>query len=294
VACHDALTTHSVATAPSSFGVGGVTTCPGSTVPLERFMTVFLDTPIGRSRVGAKKMKTSLLAMAAVLALAGSADAQQPQPPTVKYIYEWVHVRVGGRLGQGQPFAGVLFMGDVTSTTGNGTNESILDGYIHNAKTGEVILDCNLAIGRQFANDDIVQVGPFAQEAHGDASRLLESPDATFGPGARCLVPPANKDLTIDCEFQGQQISTAPGHHTFTHSGTFNQIGKNSFTQRGQHGPTQCTLVIDGVEYETHGFLTRINETRIGLFLSPTPMWQEPRGWLMPADLRCAASGPCN
>ncbi len=131
-------------------------------------------------------------------------------------------------------------MGDVTATTKNGVSQSILRGYVR-LPNGQVILDCNPTTSNFGSNDDLVQVGPFAQQAHGDPAEMFANPTVSFGPGSTCFIPPATS-LTIDCPYAGVPVTTAPGHHSFENKGTYHEgtgplntpvPAKNTFSQRG-------------------------------------------------------------
>jgi hypothetical protein len=228
------------------------------------------------------------------------AAAQDRVPLTARYDYEFVHLNMGDGTSSGAgSLLGAVFMGDTTtSTLATGSSESRLNAYIRDGSTGQVIIDCNFGIGAAgpgTSNDNIVAVGPFAQEAHGDAADFLDhafdliNQSLAFPCASHreTLVPDT---LTVDCAYQGLPIGTAPGHHTFTSSGTYvgthpSEAG-NKFSQRVQQGPIRCILNVDGVEYETHGWLTRMQETRTGLFIPPRPLYEEPHGWIRPEDLR--------
>jgi hypothetical protein len=178
-------------------------------------------------------------------------------------------------------------MGDITPGRSRDLSGSQLQGVVRRSLNGQVVLDCQLDVssaGFGTTNDDIVQVGPLAQEAHGDAADLLANPFAT-----NCSVFPTS--LTITCPFQGVQVNTAPMHETFTHSGTINVTppNKESFSQQGRRGPTRCDVFINGEFFRAEGHLTRIKETRRGVFgagLAPIPVWVEPHRWLRVEDTR--------
>lgn len=224
-------------------------------------------------------MKRLALTLLATVAFAAPATAQGTQ--TATHEYEWIHVRVGdnqvGHLGS-------LFMGDITTKDVRSNSfSSQLQGVIRRSPNGEVILDCQLDVGGP-DRDNIVQVGPFAQEAIGDAANLLANPFAT-----NCVVFP--ESLTISCPFQGARVNVAPMHETFTHSGTINVTPPNreSFSQQGRRGPTRCDMFINGEFFQAEGHLTRITETRRGVTgagLAPIPVWEEPTRWLRVEDTR--------
>ena len=249
-------------------------------------------------------MKRFLLAILAMFALAAPATAvaQDRVPLTARYDYEWVHLNMGDGSdapGSSTDLVGAVFLGDTTtSTPRTGSNELVLRALIRNVNTDEVILDCNLSfniiVDGASDNSNIVEVGPFAQEAHGNAANFLDDAKELID---QSLLNPciSHRDtgvpdsLTVDCEFQGLQIFEAPDHHTFTTSGRYvgdSREEPGTFSQKVQHGPIRCLLEIDGVEYETHGHLTRMQETRRGINVAPRPPWEEPHDWISPADLR--------
>jgi hypothetical protein len=88
--------------------------------------------------------------------------------------------------------------------------------------------------------------------------------------------------LEIDCPFQGLTVTKAPGHEQFTYSATYVDAITGlpgSYTQRGQHGPIDCVVSVNGAQYGFEGFLTRIVETRRGFdaFQQPIPpTWEIP------------------
>lgn len=176
-----------------------------------------------------KRLAAALLTTVAALALSAPAHAQQE---TASYIYEWVHLRVGLLVGGGAGRQGVLFLGDTTAATPGRASSSTINGYVTN-NSGEVVLDCAVGVGGGNLNLDIVQVGPFAQEAHGDVAELLEVTDG------ECEHKPLGS-LTLNCPFQGipARDPRANGHSTFTHSGTVNRTPhRETFSQQGRHGP---------------------------------------------------------
>ena len=118
------------------------------------------------------------------LDLLSTAVAQEPQPITVKYVYEWIHVKPEPSPPGIEDFVGALWMSDITSTTPGIGPFSQIEGYIRQGN--DIILDCDLGIGRT-PGHDIVQVGPFAQQATGDLAPLLEDP---FFNESNCLVAP--------------------------------------------------------------------------------------------------------
>jgi hypothetical protein len=62
---------------------------------------------------------------------------------------------------------------------------------------------------------------------------------------------------------------------------------KGTYVQRGRHGPIHCEIFLNGEFLSgAFGHLTFIRETRRGEAVAPTPMWQEPTGWLRVPDLR--------
>jgi hypothetical protein len=122
---------------------------------------------------------------------------------------------------------------------------------------------------------DLIQVGPFAQQARGNVSPLLDQLEHF------CLVPP--QSLTLDCPYQGVPAPQAAGHETFNHTGTYRgRVGglPGSYSQVGQHGPTACTVLVNEIAYGFEGHLTRIKETRRGQDVSANITWFIPRGWI--------------
>jgi hypothetical protein len=205
-------------------------------------------------------------------ALTTPALAQTTQ--TKSYIYEWVHLRAGVEEG----LRGWLFIEDLQGTL---TQPSHLQGFLKDIHTGEMIFDCSGdADGLGFDNLDVIQVGPFAQQARGDIAPMQQNLDND------CLLPPIS--LTLDCPYQGIPAPQAAGHEAFNHTGTYRgRVGglPGSYSQVGQHGPTACTVVVNDIPYGFEGQLTRIKETRRGQDVSANPTWIIPRGWISIEEL---------
>ena len=243
------------------------------------------------------KVALSLLALL-VVGVGPAALAQDPnQQPiqTATYTYEMMHLRMENQAGGSLPrFKGVLSLVDITAGPPF-IGSSRINALIKETNTGETVLDCQLGLS---GNDhDIVQVGPFAQQAHGDIESILLDPEAQFGEATNCFIPPAI-NLTVDCPFAGVRAPKAPHHYSFTHSGTYvgtsSAEAGNTFSQRGEHGPIHCDIIMDGEELGgAVGHLTFIRENRRGVFIPPEPMWKEPRQWLTVPDLRGHLDGGC-
>jgi hypothetical protein len=231
-------------------------------------------------------MKTAIAIAALTVGVSFAAlAADPPGTETARYDYEWIHLRMEPEAG-GSPgaFSGILFMGDVTANSFRFPSTSNLQGFIR-ARTGEVVLDCSVGVGGP-GNDDIVQVGPFAQQAQGNTERLFANPLVQTGPGTFCSVP---AEIVLDCPFQGVPAPNAQDHHQFTLSGTFFDFpATQSYSQRGQHGPIHCEVFLNGTDIGgALGTLTRIRETRRGIGPAPVPFWQEPHRWvIVPDDVR--------
>ncbi len=195
------------------------------------------------------KRRLALAALLATAALtAASAEAQQVR--TKSYVYEWIHLRPSALDGS-LPVLGALFLEDIS---GHGSR---LDIHLTDPTTGEPIFECtavaperNFAPPEPFRHDyDIIQVGPFAQQATGDISANGFDTFLEFQCGQTLT------SLTLNCPYQGVPVSRSLSHISFTHSGTSGApqgIPATSFTQKGHHSPIQCNVVIDGVTYR-HG-----------------------------------------
>jgi hypothetical protein len=199
---------------------------------------------------------------------------QTPPTQTKTCVDEWIHLRA--RVEEGS--RGWLFIEDLQGTL---TQPSHLQGFLKNIHTGEMIFDCSRDTdGLGFGNPDVIQVGPFAQQARGDVAPIQQDLDN------HCLLPP--QSLTLDCPYQGVPAPQAAGHETFNHTGTYrNRVSglPGSCSQVGQHGPTACTVVVNEIAYGFEGHLTRIKETRRGQDVSANPTWTIPRGWISIEDL---------
>jgi hypothetical protein len=233
-----------------------------------------------------------LLATAALVALLPALALAQQPPPTLtrSYTYEWVHLRFAFRDADGAPFHGLLLMEDVQGVQSRFVG--YLRGHEHPDNGSTVVVEVFDCAGRTDGlslptdglitrDANIVQVGPFAQQAAGDASPILDELDTL------CRIAPAS--VTIDCPFAGIPAPQAPGHVTFSHSGTYrtdaNTNLPGSYSQTGRHGPAFCRVHVNGTLYIADAFLTRMKETRRGQDVTPDPVWQEPRGWFLMEDL---------
>jgi hypothetical protein len=242
-------------------------------------------------------MKRLALALLASAAWASAAYGQTTPTVTRSYTYEWIHVRISLREPDQEPFQGLLLTEDVSGTQGAQTR---FLGYLHGTpiEGGDQqpvfhnIFDCTGPAnganspndGRVPRNANIVQVGPFAQQATGDITPILGDLDIM------CTLPPDS--LTINCPFQGVQAPQAPDYVTFTHSGTFRtpaNLGSlsGSYSQNGRNGLASCVVVVNGVTYVADGTMTNMMETRRGPVgaVAPDPRWQEPTRWFLMEDL---------
>jgi hypothetical protein len=202
-----------------------------------------------------------------------TAIAQTPAIQTKSYVYEWIHLRA--RVEEG--LRGWLFIEDLQGTL---TQPSHLQGFLKDIHTGEMIFDCSRDTDGFGFHTDVIQVGPFAQQARGDIAPIQQNLDN------QCRLPP--QSLTLDCPYQGVPAPQAAGHESFNHTGTYrNRVSglPGSYSQVGQHGPTACTVVVNGIPYGFEGHLTRIKETRRGQDVSANPTWIIPRGWVSIEEL---------
>ena len=245
-------------------------------------------------------MKRLALALLASAAWASAAYGQTTPTVTRSYTYEWIHVRITLREPENDPFNGLLFMEDVSGAQGA---QSRFLGYLRGEVIPslpegqgnpviETVFDCSgphNGVGRPTdgkisRNANIVQVGPFAQEAAGDIAGILGDLDA------QCTLPPDS--LTISCPFGGVPAPQAPGYYTFRHDGTYRTDVSTgalpgSYSQQGRHGRAFCIVTINGTAYVAEGTLTRMTETRRGPAgaVAPEPNWQEPTRWFSIEDL---------
>ena len=121
-------------------------------------------------------MPKPAVSLLALLAVGGSPAALAADPPgteTATYDYELIHVRLDEGLSP-QQFSGALFMGDVTAGSTRHPSSSEFRVVINESNVGTIV-DCQLGLGGP-TNDDIVQVGSFAQQAEGDVDALLHEP----------------------------------------------------------------------------------------------------------------------
>ena len=204
----------------------------------------------------------------------GAAAAQTIK--TKSYTYEWIHLKTAP-LSQAKGF---LFMEDVSK------HHSRIEGRLTDGTTGERILDCS-AEGQDFPESsnfdfDIVQVGPFAQQASGDvaANNFIELIlDDCGGP----------QTLTLSCPYQGVPASQSSTHIAIDNKGTFGGTTRDppaTYIQRGHHDIIACDVVIDSVTYQMNGTLTHIRETRQGLSIE-APVARRltwPGGWITVFD----------
>jgi hypothetical protein len=218
-------------------------------------------------------LKALRLALLSVVALNAPVGAQTPPPVQTKsYVYEQIHLRLENAGGH-QLITGALFMEDVTN------RHSQMELSVRNHATGALLYACSSGSLRNGRNDgdNIVQVGPFAQEAQADATGLLA---LRFNDCAR-----APTSLIVHCPFQGIRAPQAPNYVTFTHSGTYRDGPfPGSYSQQGRHGPTRCAVSIDGIAYNGIGTLTHIKETRRGQAVDPNLRWRDPHRWLRVED----------
>jgi hypothetical protein len=216
--------------------------------------------------------KAILSVLLAGCSLTAPALSQQTPPTQTKtYVYEFIHLRA--RVEEG--LRGWLFLEDV-----QGQGFSHVQGFLKDIHTGEMIFDCSRDTDGLGHNVDVIQVGPFAQQARGDVAPMQQELDN------QCRLPPRN--LTLDCPYQGVPAPQAAGHETFHHTGTYRgRVGglPGSYSQVGQHGPTACTVVVNDIPYGFEGHLTRIKETRRGQDVSANITWFIPRGWISIEEL---------
>jgi hypothetical protein len=115
---------------------------------------------------------------------------------------------------------------------------------------------------------NIVQVGPFAQQASGD---IIVSAFPALQSTCRGL-----ESLTVTCPYRGVPAPQATGYSTFTHSGTYRDddglAGSYSISS-GRHGPILCEVEVNGVfQGQFAGWLTRFRETRRGQSVEPVSL----------------------
>ena len=88
-------------------------------------------------------------------------------------------------------------------------------------------------------NVNIVQVGPFAQQATADV--------APGGPllDPFCSIP---QIFTLDCPYRGVPITRAVGHDSFSFSGTYRATG--------QRGPIVCEVQLNDMVFTVAAWIT--------------------------------------
>ena len=149
--------------------------------------------------------RATLAVVALALALVTPSLAQQTQ--TRIYEYEWIHLRFNTHL-PGEDVIGWLFMEDVAGV------RSRFQGSLRTPDGGQIFVCVgNTTEGITIPGDaDIVQVGPFAQQASGNIASALPTLQSTC---------PQLQSLTVSCPYQGVPAPQARGYTTFTHSGTY-------------------------------------------------------------------------
>ena len=167
-------------------------------------------------------------------------------------------------------------------------HHSRIEGRLTDGATGERILDCSTEgpdfPGFENFDFNIVQVGPFAQQASGDVAAngfidlILEN----------CGGP---QTLTLTCPFRGVPAPQSSQHIAIDNKGTYGGTNRNppkTYIQRGHHDIIVCDVVIDDVTYQMEGTLTHIKETRRGIGIeSPDARrltW--PGSWIGVGDTR--------
>ena len=163
-------------------------------------------------------IKTGSIALLASVALAAPVGAQvAPQPRTQTFTIEGVVLQVSG----GNNETGSLLLMDFHGRF------SALKGHIRNTSTGAIRFQCTSASSNGTApvdvppgerrDFDVVQVGPFAQQATGDIEPIAGAVQECGGD------PP--QTLSVVCPYQGVPAPKAPHHISFRHSG--NYVGAN-------------------------------------------------------------------
>ncbi len=214
----------------------------------------------------------TLAALLVSTSIAGSALAQAVQTRT--YDYEWLYFELP--RFEGDTLAGKLFLEDVSSTGGVNAR-SVVDAEIFGEQPGTTRHDFFICKTTIPGGENIVQIGPFAQQA--TAEFLLPEGDPA------CFTPPplpAPQTLEIDCPFRGLQINQAPGHDTFRFTGKYRtpEGRSGSYTATGQRGPIVCNFMLItpsgttvALGFDVVGWIARVKETRTGTDVRPTPLW---------------------
>jgi hypothetical protein len=230
---------------------------------------------------------------AAALALAALFAANGAQAAERSYTTETLHLRFSG----GQGVEGWLFMQDVSGKDSrgrflNGSRSEfrllMLDHPEGELIPGAPIFSCSVNVpDGMFVTDpgdrDIVQIGQFAQQGAADVTPILDFiHDCNLGPVT----------LTVDCPFQGQNISQSPRHVTIKQTGKY-ATNTVSYDISGHRELIICEIIIAAEGDETNevlqadGWLTRVVDKRIGTGdLFPVEFFRDPTGFL---DVRDAA-----
>ena len=195
-----------------------------------------------------KHLALALLATVA-LALAPPALAQQPPVQTRTYDYEWLYFELQQGITNNDELDGQLFLEDVSSSV---DARSRVEGqiFISNVEQTVGLFHCHNTTD----NVDILQVGPFAQQASADVTPATG--------GLLCSTPQV---FTFDCPYRGVPITRAVGHDSFSFSGTYKATGRR--------GPIVCEVQLNDMVFTVAAWITRVKETRRGTDVSPRPLW---------------------
>jgi hypothetical protein len=220
-------------------------------------------------------MKCTAAAVLVIALAAPPALAQSPPVQTRTYDYEWLYLELPQAGDDTLDFDGRLFLEDVN---GPAAARSTVSGEISfNTGEGDVhLISCFLVT---LPNLNLIQVGPFAQQATGDLDPAIPALEAS------CVLPP--EILTLTCPYRGVPVTQAPGHDTFAFSGTYRTgagLG-GTYKATGQRGPILCEMTVANGTATVAAWITRVKETRRGADVSPTPLWwHEMALWQQPGD----------
>ena len=206
--------------------------------------------------------------LALLLATPVEAEAQTVQTRT--YVYEWISINMGSRnfIDANNSLFGFVFLEDVSNSR---QSRSRVAGAVEQRDIdGDLIQTHFVCNGETPVNVNVVQVGPFAQQATADVE-----------PALPCGGNPQPLSLTLDCPYLGVPVSRAFGHDTFSYSGKYHNpttgLG-GTYTATGQRGPIFCDMSFNGgAEITVLAWLTNVRETRRGQDVSLTPLWWHDR-----------------
>lgn len=204
----------------------------------------------------------------ATVAMPSTVQAIDQTKQTRTWTHEWAKIAGTSFPQAGDALQGEVFLHDVGKVT------SRMSGYLMNVATGAFLMDCRTSVGNALDapladhfDVNIVQVGPFAQQASGDVTGLLPWLNGNGIKGG-CAIPPAS--LIISCPYRGAPIATAPDHITFNHSGTFrgwvagHENVASTYSIRGHRDYVFCDVFINGIHVPMEGAIGRASEVLRG------------------------------